>query len=83
MKEKNLVIQLTEYQKLYITDERINKEIFSHLENFILENDTPFLVLKSYRGKKYIQAQNFVGIIQLKNGFTLEILPKSLTWKKT
>ncbi len=72
----NNSIQLTEYQKLYSNDERINKEIFLHLENFILENDTPFLLLKSYRGKKYIQAQNYVGIIQLKNGFTLEILPK-------
>ncbi len=76
MEKQKITIQLIECQKLYSDNNEINKETFASLENFILENDTPFLLLKSYKGKKYIQAQNFVGVIQLKNGFTLEILPK-------
>ena len=69
-------IQILEYQRLYIDDENITQEVFNDLENFILESDVPFLILKSDRGKKYIQAQCYAGVIKLKNGFTIEILPK-------
>jgi 5-methylcytosine-specific restriction enzyme subunit McrC len=72
----NGIIQILEFQRLYINDKNITQEVFNSLENFILESDMPFLILKSDKGKKYIHAQCYVGVIKLKNGFTIEILPK-------
>lgn len=62
----------------------LNKEIFTELENFILtfsENQSgdalDFLKIGVRRNVgKVIQAKNFVGLIQMKNGFQVQILPK-------
>ncbi len=72
----------------YYEDERdedkernsLPKQEFENLKKFILENEkinaTQFLRLTTRNNKEALKVQNFVGIIQLKNGITLEILPK-------
>jgi 5-methylcytosine-specific restriction enzyme subunit McrC len=67
----------------YIT---LKKATFDALENFILENkkekpesDDPINLLKIYTRKglgRVITAQNYVGVIMMKDGTTIEILPK-------
>jgi len=59
------------------------EKIFDSLERFILENkpqdDTQaweFLSLSVKHGIKVISARNYVGIITMKDGTTIEILPK-------
>lgn len=60
----------------------IDARYFDELEHFILENqnltsDMPFFKLTTRRGVgKVVQAQNFVGTIQLSPNFQIEILPK-------
>ncbi|CAF30312.1 McrC family protein [Methanococcus maripaludis] len=58
----------------------INKHIFEKLELFVLKSKEnsgcEFLRLTSLNGRKALQALNYVGIIKLKNGPTIEILPK-------
>jgi 5-methylcytosine-specific restriction enzyme subunit McrC len=62
----------------------LEKEIFEELENFILSfkdngeaEAVDFLKIGSMRNAgKYIQAKNFVGLIQMKSGFQIQILPK-------
>lgn len=62
----------------------LEEETFKELENFILsfnESDNAdamdFLKMGVRRNVgKVIQAENYVGIIQLKNGFQVQILPK-------
>lgn len=62
----------------------LNKETFEELENFILafnENDQAnamdFLKISVRRNVgKVIQAKNYVGLIQMKNGYQVQILPK-------
>lgn len=53
-------------------DEKIFKKIFDELSDFAKGNDR---FLKFY-SKDKLQAKNFVGLIQTKSGFCLEILPK-------
>lgn len=57
----------------------IDKIAFDAIERFILENEAhaPYLKITTKRGfGKVLQAQNFVGVIQNKDGTTIEILPK-------
>ncbi len=57
----------------------IKKSTFEELEKFILENEASANYLKITMKKgfgKVLQAQNFVGLIQTKDGTTIEILPK-------
>ena len=56
----------------------LTKKDFDDIENFILKNseNTQFLRLGSNCNGKFIQAKNYVGVLQTKSGFTLEILPK-------
>ncbi|MCT7512260.1 McrC family protein [Aliarcobacter cryaerophilus] len=60
-------------------DNFIKKETFDSLEKFVLENEKTAQYLKITTKKgfgKVLQAQNFVGVIQTKDGTTIEILPK-------
>lgn len=60
-------------------DNFIKKEIFDSLEKFVLENEktAQYLKITTKSGfGKVLQAQNFVGVIQTKDGTTIEILPK-------
>lgn len=76
---------LKEYSFLQTTD-RDNKEYpyikletFQYLEKFVLENEETAQYLKITTKKgfgKVLQAQNYVGVIQTKDGTTIEILPK-------
>lgn len=70
------LIQIAEFEKLY--QKNFNKKDFDDIENFILKNseNTQFLRLGSNCNGKFIQAKNYVGVLQTKSGFTLEILPK-------
>ena len=80
-------ITLKEYEFLQFKDENstnekahyINKPIFTELENFVLQNEDTAIYLKLTTKKgfgKVLQAQNYVGVIQTKDGTIIEILPK-------
>ena len=75
MKQKQ--ITLTEFERRY--EHIIGKKDFGDIENFILKNsdeNAPFLRIASGVGGKFIQARNYVGVLQTKSGLTIEILPK-------
>ncbi|WP_147803888.1 McrC family protein [Alkalicoccus halolimnae] len=65
----------------------LNEETFAELENFILDfnenkqsDAVEFLKIGVRRRVgKVIQAKNYVGLIQMKNGFQVQILPKVST----
>ncbi len=76
---------LKEYDCLQCKDDEhsdyayITPKTFEAIERFILENEehAPYLKITTKRGfGKVLQAQNFVGVIQTKDGTTIEILPK-------
>jgi len=57
----------------------VPKKIFDDLKQFVLKNNKQTLFLKpSYKNGlgEVLQAQNYVGVIQTKDGTTIEILPK-------
>lgn len=62
----------------------LDKDTFEELEKFILSykdngeaEAVDFLKIGSMRNVgKYIQAKNYVGLIQMKNGFQIQVLPK-------
>ena len=75
MKQSQLT--LTEFERIY--ERIIGKKDFGDIENFILKNsdeNAPFLRIASGVGGKFIQARNYVGVLQTKGGLTIEILPK-------
>ncbi len=81
----NKQILLTEYSYIFIGDEDIgknravSKKVFEELESFVLKNGDTAQYLRFAHRKahgKVLQAQNYVGIIQTKDGTTIEILPK-------
>ena len=75
MKQSQLTI--TEFERIY--EHNISKKDFGDIENFILKNsdeNAPFLRIASGVGGKFIQARNYVGVLQTKSGLTIEILPK-------
>ena len=75
MKQSQLT--LTEFECIY--ERIIGKKDFGDIENFILKNsdeNAPFLRIASGVGGKFIQARNYVGVLQTKSGLTIEILPK-------
>ena len=70
-------ITITEFERVY--QHNIDKKDFGDIENFILKNsdeNAPFLRISSGVGGKFIQARNYVGVLQTKSGLTIEILPK-------
>ena len=74
---KQTQITLTEFERIYQHD--ISKKDFFDIENFILKNsdeNAPFLRIASGVGGKFIQARNYVGVLQTRSGLTIEILPK-------
>lgn len=57
----------------------IDEKSFLELEEFVLSDDANanYLKLRTKKGfGKVLQAQNYVGVIQTKDGTTIEILPK-------
>lgn len=75
MKQSQLTI--TEFERIYQHD--IDKKEFKDIENFILKNsdeNASFLRIASGIGGKFIQARNYVGVLQTKSGLTIEIFPK-------
>jgi 5-methylcytosine-specific restriction enzyme subunit McrC len=74
---------LKEFESLQYKDEAkphfIKEEIFLAIEKFVLDNEDHAQYLKITTKKelgKVLQAQNYVGLIQTKDGTTIEILPK-------
>lgn len=74
---------LKEFEFLQYKNEKeknyIKEDSFSSIEKFVLENEqtAQYLKITSKKGfGKVLQAQNFVGLIQTKDGTTIEILPK-------
>ena len=75
MKQSQIV--LIEFGRIY--QRNITKKDFDDIENFILKNsdeNTQFLRIGSGSDGKFIQARNYVGVLQTKSGLTIEILPK-------
>ena len=66
---------LIEFEKFRPEDDQ---DLFKAVDAFTRENFAAVEFLKPGRDKKgdFLQAQNYVGIIQAKNGDSLEILPK-------
>ena len=74
---QQIQITITEFERVYQHD--IDKKDFKDIENFILKNsdeNASFLRIASGVGGKFIQARNYVGVLQTKSGLTIEILPK-------
>jgi len=80
-------ITLKEYEFLYFKESefedekahQISQSSFLELEKFVLENEESSLYLKLGAKKRFgkiLQAQNYVGVIQTKDGTSIEILPK-------
>ncbi len=76
-------ITLKEYDFLTIKEgnqgECISTKNFEAIENFVLSNEQaiPYLKVTTKKGYgKVLQAQNYVGLLQTKDGTTIEILPK-------
>lgn len=85
MKMKRKQIQLTEYNYIFIGEKNdgkhkaVDKRTFEEIESFVLKNSSDtvqFLKIGQNKYHKFIQAQNYVGVIQAKDGTTIEILPK-------
>ena len=85
---KNKQITLTEYQFLHAGEGtvangvRITQKQFDAIESFVLRNvdDEVGYLLRLGQRKgvgKILQAQQYVGVIQLTDGTTIEILPKT------
>lgn len=83
MKKKQ--IQLTEYSYIFIGEKdegkhkAVDQKTFEEIESFVLKNSSDtvqFLKIGQNKYHKFIQAQNYVGVIQTKDGTTIEILPK-------
>jgi 5-methylcytosine-specific restriction enzyme subunit McrC len=76
-----MILKEFEYLQYKRKDKKnyIKKETFEALEEFVLKNEKTAqylkISLKSGYGK-VLQAQNYVGVIQTKDGTTIEILPK-------
>lgn len=84
MKTFKTHITLSEYSYIFVGNEDIrnnkavDKKTFDEVESFVLQNSDTVQYLKLGQNKlhKYLQAQNYVGVIQTKSGVTIEILPK-------
>ena len=79
--KKEFILKEFEYlqYKDNTKDNFIKKDIFDSLEKFVLENEktAQYLKITTKNGfGKVLQAQNYVGVIQTKDGTTIEILPK-------
>ncbi|MCG3717804.1 McrC family protein [Aliarcobacter butzleri] len=67
------------YEKDFAGNLVVPKKVFDDLKQFVLKNNEQTLFLKpSYKNGlgETLQAQNYVGVIQTKDGTTIEILPK-------
>ena len=82
---KTKQISLIEYSFIYSgkqnnsNNRAISESNFKELETFVLKNNDTAQYLKPSYKKSYgkvLQAQNYVGVIQTKDGTTIEILPK-------
>jgi len=84
-KTMNKHITLKEYGYIFIGEKdldktkiAVNKTTFEQIESFVLKNSdsVQYLKIGQNRHHKFLQAQNYVGVIQTKDGTTIEILPK-------
>ena len=79
--KKEFILKEFEYlqYKDNTKDNFIKPDTFEALEKFVLENEktAQYLKITTKNGfGKVLQAQNYVGVIQTKDGTTIEILPK-------
>jgi 5-methylcytosine-specific restriction enzyme subunit McrC len=78
---QQLILKEYEFLQTKYTQSKnyITKKSFETLENFVLQNEETgqYLKLTSKKGfGKVLQAQNYVGLIEMKDGTSIEILPK-------
>ncbi len=79
--QKNIVIK--EYEEIREDDGKLDKNAFENLWSFVLNNrnddkkEPREFFYPSYKGScRILKAKNWVGLIETKNGYTVEILPK-------
>ena len=78
---KQIVLKEFEFLQYKNKEEQnsyIEKTTFEAIEKFVLENETEqYLKITTKKAYgKVLQAQNYMGVIQTKDGTTIEILPK-------
>jgi len=67
----------------------LDPKSFENLKSFVAENSDPGTEIESafsyhrQKGKDFIRVKNYVGVIETRNGTTIEILPKIYNSKKT
>lgn len=67
----------------------LDSKSFENLKCFVAENSDPGTEIESAfsyhrkKGKDYIRVKNYVGVIETRQGTTIEILPKIYTGKKS
>ncbi|MDX9743170.1 MAG: McrC family protein [Arcobacteraceae bacterium] len=75
-----MILKEFEFLQCKIEEDKnyIKSDTFEAIEKFVLENETmQYLKITTKKGfGKVLQAQNYVGVIQTKDGTTIEILPK-------
>lgn len=84
-RDKNHIV-VTEFDRIYNADQIQESSVtsvpgndFKSLTAFILDNsDTSDIAMTYFRrkGKDVIRFNNYVGVIETKSGFTIEVLPK-------
>ncbi len=83
-KTQNNTITLFEFDYIQFSESEeknhVTKKEFETIKKFVFtneeENRTQFLKLATKKGREVLQAQNYVGVIKLKKGRIIEILPK-------
>ena len=75
-----MTLQVIEYEEIdekkiekIVKNTQKAKKIFKELEQFAQDNENRFLI---YSRSGRLKSQNYVGIIETKSGFVVEILPK-------
>ena len=75
-----MTLQVIEYEEIdekkiekIVKNHQKAKKIFKKLEQFAQDNENRFLI---YSRSGRLKSQNYVGIIETKSGFVVEILPK-------
>jgi len=81
MNKSSLILLEYQFLQMKYEDNKnyISVKNFEAIENFILTNEQaiPYLKVMTKKGYgKVLQAQNYVGVLQTKDGITIEILPK-------
>ena len=69
------MLVVKEYEKIRPNGEKITLDDFNDLKAFMFENENKYSPIFTIKND-YIQAKNYVGVVDVENGRPIEILPK-------